>query len=127
MHVIIHVTRTHPIYPYAFASLSICLTQPSSPPPDTWWYRSLDCTGDLSPPHQQQAVAGGAAQPTLQQQEQRFGKRGSGQAFALGLFQILKTEDPKVIGWSTSGKAFRIGDSEKFCKEIMPRFFKREK
>lgn len=60
------------------------------------------------------------------QQEQRFGKRGSGQAFALGLFQILKTEDPKVIGWSASGKAFRIGDSEKFCKEIMPRFFKRE-
>ncbi|CAN0180960.1 unnamed protein product, partial [Ectocarpus sp. 6 AP-2014] len=72
-------------------------------------------------------AAGGAAQPTLQQQEQRFGKRGSGQAFALGLFQILKTEDPKVIGWSASGKAFRIGDSEKFCKEIMPRFFKQNK
>lgn len=97
------------------------LTQPP-PPPDL--VESASLRGPL-PPHRQ-AAAGGAAQPTLQQQEQRFGKRGSGQAFALGLFQILKTEDPKVIGWSASGKAFRIGDSEKFCKEIMPRFFKRE-
>lgn len=63
---------------------------------------------------------------TPQQQEQRFGKRGSGQAFALGLFQILKTEDPSIIGWSASGKAFRITDSERFCRDIMPRFFKRE-
>ncbi|CAM9478840.1 unnamed protein product, partial [Sphacelaria rigidula] len=64
---------------------------------------------------------------TPQQQEQRFGKRGSGQAFALGLFQILKTEDPSIIGWSASGKAFRITDSERFCRDIMPRFFKQNK
>ncbi|CAM9952030.1 unnamed protein product, partial [Choristocarpus tenellus] len=66
--------------------------------------------------------------PTSQgQQEQRFGKRGSGQAFALGLFQILKTEDPSIIGWSASGRAFRISDSDRFCRDIMPRFFKQNK
>ena len=90
---------------------------PASPPPLSRAHGAAPQAGSGS---------GSGAQPTPQQQEQRFGKRGSGQAFALGLFQILKTEDPKVIGWSSSGKAFRIGDSEKFCKEIMPRFFKRE-
>ncbi|CAM9316847.1 unnamed protein product, partial [Sphacelaria rigidula] len=46
--------------------------------------------------------------------------------FALSLFQILDSEDPSVIGWSPSGKAFRIADSERFCGDIMPRCFKRE-
>lgn len=48
------------------------------------------------------------------------------QAFALSLFQMLETESPEVIGWSSSGKTFRVGDRDKFCKEIMPKFFKRE-
>lgn len=89
-------------------------------------YDDLMSTAPLSQPTTSAAQPRTPVQPTPQQQEQRFGKRGSGQAFALGLFQILKTEDPTIIGWSASGKAFRIGDSEKFCKDIMPRFFKRE-
>lgn len=86
------------------------------------WHRIVPCPAALPPIVKPRTPSSSA----IQQQEQRFGKRGSGQAFALGLFQILKTEDPSIIGWSPSGKAFRIEDSERFCRDIMPRFFKRE-
>lgn len=123
------------------ADLCSCFVYHTSPPPSSSVSPPLSPgplpptpTPTPTPPPPPAAAApplkagsgSGAQQQTPQQQEQRFGKRGSGQAFALGLFQILKTEDPKVIGWSRSGKAFRIGDSEKFCRDIMPRFFKRE-
>ncbi len=82
-----------------------------------------------SPPPQAGCGSGSGsdAQQTSPRQGQSFGKPGSGHAFAPAFFQILRTEDPKVIGWSSSGKTFRVGDSEKFAEEIMPKWFnKRE-
>eukprot|EP00752_Nemacystus_decipiens_P017281 g15483.t1 len=67
-----------------------------------------------------------AQQAKSHQQGQRFGRRGCAQAFAQSLFQILETTDPNVVGWSSSGKTFRVRDRDKFCKEIMPKFSKRE-
>lgn len=77
-----------------------------------------------------------------QDNKQKYGKRGPPRPFPVDLFEILRTEDPAVIGWfnaqrplssSTSTtecmgrleEGFSIRDPERFCIDIIPRYFDR--
>jgi len=45
-------------------------------------------------------------------------------AFPRRLFEILSTEDKSVISWNADGKSFRINDTNLFCNDILPRYFR---
>lgn len=46
--------------------------------------------------------------------------------FPYKLYVMLKYEDEKIIRWLDSGLAFRIEDMNKFCSDLLPKYFKRQ-
>lgn len=66
----------------------------------------------------------------------RTGKRGVPQQFPRRLYEMLDGETrnaemnsqyPKVISWSSSGKAFRIYHVGEFSATILPKYFRTKK
>ena len=43
------------------------------------------------------------------------------------LYHILCAEDPNIIRWSADGTAFQIVDSERFCQQVLPKYFRHSK
>lgn len=48
-------------------------------------------------------------------------------AFPIRLYTILEHEDPSIIGWASSGVAFRVKDVDRFRDETLPRYFRHQK
>ncbi|GKY99988.1 hypothetical protein MPSEU_000952300 [Mayamaea pseudoterrestris] len=66
----------------------------------------------------------------------RTGKRGVPQQFPRNLYDMLDIESrlmqedanhPKIIGWSETGRAFRIFDVSAFSLAVLPRYFRTKK
>lgn len=66
----------------------------------------------------------------------RTGKRGVPQQFPRRLYEMLDGETkcielsskhPKIISWSTSGKAFRIFNAQEFALTVLPKYFRTTK
>ena len=66
----------------------------------------------------------------------KTGKRGVPQQFPRRLYEMLDGETklmeaspshPKVIGWSDSGRAFRIYNASEFADSVLPKYFRTKK
>lgn len=47
-------------------------------------------------------------------------------SFPQKLFALLEVDTTGVIVWAQHGLCFRIADTDKFSKEIVPKYFKRK-
>eukprot|EP00968_Pinguiococcus_pyrenoidosus_P004822 scaffold309_cov235-Pinguiococcus_pyrenoidosus.AAC.26 len=57
----------------------------------------------------------------------RTGKRGAPQAFPRKLFELLASEDRRVISWDAEGECFAIMDMEVFTRTTLERYYKHRK
>lgn len=48
------------------------------------------------------------------------------QSFPAKIYQILENESPEIIQWNENGLSFRIVDHNRFEREIVPKYFRRE-
>ena len=45
--------------------------------------------------------------------------------FPVKLYNLLKSESKDVVEWLSHGESFRINDNDKFCNDIISKYFKR--
>ena len=64
----------------------------------------------------------------------RTGKRGIPQLFPRRLYEMLEIESSSiggatdgVVSWSSSGRAFRVGNVDLFSSQILPKYFRTAK
>ena len=41
--------------------------------------------------------------------------------------EILENEDSTIINWDENGRSFQVLDSERFCKDVLPKYFRHRK
>ena len=47
--------------------------------------------------------------------------------FPRRLMEILETEDSTIINWDENGRSFQVLDSERFSKDVLPKYFRHRK
>jgi len=47
--------------------------------------------------------------------------------FPRRLMEILEKEDSTIINWDENGRSFQVLDSERFCKDVLPKYFRHRK
>jgi hypothetical protein len=47
-------------------------------------------------------------------------------SFPAKIYQILESESHQIVQWSEDGVSFRIVDSGRFEREIVPKYFRRK-
>jgi hypothetical protein len=47
-------------------------------------------------------------------------------SFPAKIYQILESESHQIVQWSEDGVSFRIVDSSRFEREIVPKYFRRK-